>query len=148
MHVQNRKAKRVKQRRREKRNTSYRLYLLFLHLFLSVYVCCQASVECQSYPSVPSGIQHPSPPASYPLTSTKPPETRITALASCTEEAFFLFSHSTHQKSVQKGGEKKRRGNAASHHQIFSVLNLHTRSILLCLLFVAVGKCGFAFVLH
>lgn len=78
----------------------------------------------------------------------KPPETRITALASYTEEAFFLFSHSTHQKSVQKGEEKKRRGNAASHHQIFSVLNLHTRSILLCLLFVTVGKCGFAFVLH
>lgn len=50
MHVQNRKAKSVKQRRREKRNTSYRLYLLFLHLFLSVYVCCQASAECQSYP--------------------------------------------------------------------------------------------------
>ena len=148
MHVQNRKAKSSKQRRREQRNTTYRLYLLFLHLFLSVYVCCQASVECQSYPhctlqhstSFPSSIV----PLDVSQSLLKPASLRLLAI----QKRPSLFSHSTHQKSVQKGEEKKRRRNATSHHQIFSVLNLHTRSILLCLLFVTAAKYRLAFVFH
>jgi len=149
MHVQNRKAKSVKQRRREKRKYFVSTLLALLtSLPVSVCVLLGFSWVPELPPLYPPAfnilpLQHRTP-----WRRPKPPETRITALASYTEEAFFLFSHSTHQKSVQKGEEKKRRGNAASHHQIFSVLNLHTRSILLCLFFATVGKCGFAFVLH